>query len=125
MLYIAFQKQLRLSVFLLAVAQKLICFMALYNPGTPSFPTCHLFLTSFLSFQWHTSASEGYLCLQGSVRYVSVCVRDREKACVCVCHSICSHINSHFPPEQTHFPNTHLTHESQQAHTHTHTHTHN
>lgn len=90
---------------------------ALHNPSTPSFPPCHLFLTSFLSFQWLTLASEGYLCLQGSVRNASVC--ETEKRHVCVCHSICSYMNSHFPPEQTHFPNTHLTHESQQGHTHT------
>ncbi len=92
--------------------------MALYIPSTPSFTLCHLFLTSFLSFNGlHWLVKVTYACR--AVCVTCLCVYETEKKHVCVCHSICSYINSHFPPEQTHFPNTHLTHESQQGHTHT------
>lgn len=78
--------------------------------------TCFSLLSCpFNGLHWLVKVT--YACR--AVCVTCLCVYETAKKHVCVCHSICSYINSHFPPEQTHFPNTHLTHESQQGHTHT------
>lgn len=92
--------------------------MTPYNTSTPSFAACFSLLSCpFNGLHWLVKVA--YACR--AVCVTCLCVCETEKKHVCVCHSICSYINSHFPPEQTHFPNTHLTRVPTDTHTHTHT----